>query len=156
MALFVCPGICEDCGEKNCPMRGEIDEGFKKELAEQPMGKMKLREYERLKKDISPEFVAWEYLPEIRQLIEKTRERRNRLEEVLETDIVERMRAIVKAAFPENFKLDERDQIPKRFFYCAGKVAEQIYKLVNFDCNTLFCGDCCILPACDQSVVKKI
>lgn len=150
MALFICPGVCDFCDEKSCPQRDKLDMGFEQDLAATPLGKIVVEKYERLKSMLNPKFLVIVYFNEIQALIAKTVERKERLEEIIEEDVIRRVVEILNANLPENFKFDERDQIPKRMQACGAKVGSQIYRLVQGACNELFCGNCCILPACSR------
>lgn len=157
MGLFVCPGVCEGCSEKSCPMRGEVDANYKKELSAGLAGKIMLLSYEKMKEMITPERVANAMVLEIKEIIAKFEQKKNRLEALEVTDLVDTVYSCMQKIFLEgrDFTNINVEFIPKRFHYCAEQIAKPIERLLKVECEELFCGNCHILLACQRSSMKK-
>ncbi len=153
--LFVCPGFCDDCNQKDCPMRDKLDEGFKKELADGPIGDLMVKKYEELKRFISPKTVVFLFLEDVKSLVETLKKGKEvgvvANENVIKQDLTD---VIKKKLTVLDIYTEKQDQSVKKLFYSIRKISKQIDKYLKGQCNTLFCHDCCIFKVCHNEPVS--
>lgn len=151
--LFKCPGFCEDCKEKDCPVRGKLDDGFKRNLSEFPDGQMLINMYELIKKLASPENIATILHDDLLILM---RDLKSRMavgiildESQVENKIIKLVSKRVNI-YRDDYQLDVRDQSVKKFKYSVHQLALKINEHLAGKCNDLFCGTCYINIICDK------